>query len=172
MGPLQTRLVTPLFLFFFQTASRHPLLGDFLGFGRHFGAPGLQKGCQNGLQSRGKMAPFLIDSHKVAKVGPERGQDPQNDPKMVPQGAKMEPQGPQIEDLGLKTVAQKWREFRPFRERNEPYHKRYFFWSSGPLVSWVGCWLLGFWASCFLGSARWRGCPKGSWINYADVPKH
>jgi len=33
---------------FFQNASRHPLLGDFSEFVRHFGGPGLQKGSPKG----------------------------------------------------------------------------------------------------------------------------
>ena len=33
---------------FFQNASRHLLLGNFLEFGRHFGAPGIENGSQNG----------------------------------------------------------------------------------------------------------------------------
>ncbi len=33
---------------FFQNASRHLLLGDFLEFGHHFGAPGVQNGSPKG----------------------------------------------------------------------------------------------------------------------------
>ena len=33
---------------FFQNTSRHLLLDDFLEFGRHFGAPGVENGSQNG----------------------------------------------------------------------------------------------------------------------------
>ena len=33
---------------FFQNTFRHLLLGDFLEFGRDFGAPGVQNGTQNG----------------------------------------------------------------------------------------------------------------------------
>ena len=35
---------------------------------------------------------FLIDSHKVAKVGPEGAQGLPKDTKMEPEGSKMEPE--------------------------------------------------------------------------------
>ena len=89
---------------FFQNTSRHLLLGDFLEFGRHFGATGVQNGCQNWCFFCCKMNSFAKWVPKVAKVGPKRGPDPQNHPKMVPQGPKMGAPRPQkLRLLGLQS---------------------------------------------------------------------
>ena len=63
----------------------------------------------------GKWLHFLIDSYKVAKVGPEGGQGLQKTPKWSPRVPKWSPKASQIYVLGFKTVVRKGREFRPFR---------------------------------------------------------
>ncbi len=82
---------------FFQNASRHPLLGDFSEFVRHFGAPGLQKGCQNGLQFRGEMEPdfqvFENGCPKRPKWAPRGAQTPKMTPKWCPRVPKWGPRG-------------------------------------------------------------------------------
>ena len=89
---------------FFQNTSRHLLLDNFF-FGRHFGAPGLENGCQNGYLFCCKMEPFGKWVPKAAKVGPKGGPDTQNDPKMVPQGPKMgAPRSQKLTFLGLQSV--------------------------------------------------------------------
>ena len=77
--------MTTFFLTAFWTPTFHTFF-YFYGFGS-------QKGAKMDDSSAGKLLNFLIDSHKVAKVGPEGGQGLQKDPKMEAKGTKMEPQG-------------------------------------------------------------------------------
>ena len=100
---------------FYRTAFWTPTFHTFLRFWGNLGPKRMPKGSHKGPNKGCKSHMFLIDSHKVPKVGPAGGQGLQKDVQMEPRGTKMEPQGLLNGGFGVKNVVKRGREFRPFR---------------------------------------------------------